>query len=125
MADNAQDGNLLAVALAELSESRQEAQEDGFPEPTELAVGAAGEMLRRLVLETVIEPAVYPTEDREIAITFGALDASVMLLCRADGGVACYSSIRGDLSSAVYSSADRLPDAFVREQLRRAASPSS
>ena len=112
-----QDARLKA-ALTELDGAPAEAREEGFDEPSEQAI----EYARRLVLEVhrlrqaPIE--VCPTAERDIAIyTAGTHRRSVTVLCESGGGALCLVNLNGRYRRAVYSSADMLPDGFLREGL--------
>lgn len=61
---------------------------------------------------------VYPTPDGEIAIDApNGQGSSVILLCDSDGGALCMAHLNGNHRSQRYSTADALPDDFLREAL--------
>ena len=112
----------LADALAELAEVDDEVAEDNLPE-----VGAAAKAEAERIIRAVAgrapapAPAVYPTQDAEIALHFkspGRLGA-VLVLLRDDGRADCHSYIGGRSRRAHYETSSDLPDAFVLDQLRR------
>ena len=109
---------LLYEAQDDLSDVRQESQDEGYPTPSAAAMANA----RRLLLEMHdILPRrfeVYPTQDGEIAIDAPAGHGrSVILLCDSDGGALCLVNNDGDQRRARYSNANKLPDGFLREAL--------
>ena len=110
--------NELAEALSDLRESRSEAQEEGYPIPSDVALENAGRLLKAMYRISPRRYEVYPTPDGEIAIdTPGGYNRSALLLCDSEGGALCLVNINGNHRRARYSDSDRLPDGFVREAL--------
>ena len=108
----------LREALHDLNEAREEAREEEFPEPSEAALRNARRLLRAMYGISPQRFEVYPTPDGEIAIDApGDPGRSVLLLCDSDGGALCLVNMDDAYRRARYSSADRLPDGFVREAL--------
>ena len=86
----------LAEALDDLHRARKEAREDGFPEPSDAAIGNAERLLRAAYEAWPGRYWVYPTQDGEIAIDSpGGFGRSVVLLCDSDGGALCLVNIGG------------------------------
>ena len=112
----------LADALAELAEIDDEIAEDNLPE-----VGAAAKAEAERVLRAVARcaptpaPAVYPTQDADIALHFKSpgRPGAVLVLLRDDGRADCHVYIGGRSQRAHYGTSSDLPDAFVLEQLDR------
>ena len=112
----------LADALAELAEIDDEIAEDNLPEVSGTTKAEAERILRAVARCALAPaPAVYPTQDAEIALHFkapGRLGA-VLVLLRDDGRADCHSYIGGRSRRAHYGTSSDLPDAFVLEQLDR------
>ena len=61
---------------------------------------------------------VYPTPDGEIAIDApNGRGSSVILLCESEGGALCLANLKSGHRRSRYSSAEILPDGFLREAL--------
>ena len=108
----------LADALAELAEVDDEIAEDNLPE-----VGAAAKAEAERIIRAVAgrAPAVYPTQDAEIALHFKSpgRPGAVLVLLRDDGRADCHAYIGGRSRCAHYGTSSALPDDFVLDQLRR------
>lgn len=108
----------LAEALEELAQAREEAREDGFPEPSDAALSNAERLLRAIHGNWPGRYWVYPTQDGEIAIdTPGGLDGSVVFLCESKGGALCLVNIGGRRRHKTYPAAPARPDAFLSAAL--------
>ncbi len=108
----------LKAALTDLREAREEAREEGFSLPSCLAIENATRLLQEMYSILPRRFEVYPMPDGEIAIDApGGYGRSVVLLCYSDGGALCSVNIDGNHRRARYSSADALPDGFLREAL--------
>lgn len=108
----------LLDALHDLDEAIAEAGEENFPEPSKTALTNARRLLSAMYRISPRRYEVYPTPDAEIAIDApGGHGRSVLLLCESDGGALCLVNMNGAHRRARYSSADLLPDGFVREAL--------
>ena len=110
----------LADALAELAEIDDEIAEDNLPE-VGAAAKAEAERIIRALAERAPAPAVYPTQDAEIALHFKSpgRPGAVLVLLRDDGRADCHAYIGGRSRRAHYGTSSDLPDAFVLDQLRR------
>lgn len=112
----------LEEALEDLRATPDEALDEGYPQPTPLALANAGRILHRMhaLLPTRLE--VYPTPDGEVAVVApGALRRSVMVLCDSKGGALCMVNMDGNHRRARYSTAKSLPDGFLRDALKELA----
>lgn len=108
----------LRDALTDLNEAREEAREEGFSPPSQLAIENATRLLQEMYSILPHRFEVYPMPDGEIAIDApGGYGRSVVLLCYSDGGALCSVNIDGNHRRARYSNADTLPDGFLREAL--------
>lgn len=108
----------LADALRDLGEVTDEARAEGFPTPTDVGCKNASRLLKEMYRLSRRRFEVYPMPDGEIAIDASdGQGSSVLLLCDSDGGALCLVNMRGNHRRAKYSSADALPDGFVREAL--------
>ena len=110
----------LADALAELAEVDDEIAEDNLPE-VGAATKAEAERILRALAERAPAPAVYPTQDAEIALHFKSpgRPGAVLVLLRDDGRADCHSYIACKSRRAHYGTSSDLPDAFVLDQLDR------
>ena len=110
--------NELNDALYDLQQATDEASGEGFPAPSDIALGNAGRLLREMYAISPRRYEVYPAPDGEIAIDApGGPGRSVLLLCDSDGGALCLVNMKNDHRRARYSTTERLPDGFVREAL--------
>lgn len=108
----------LAQALLALGEVKLEAEEEEYKIPTEVAIGNADFLLRKLIDIFPLTFEIYPMPDGEIAIDMpNGNGSSVMILCESDGSVLCLVNIKGSSRRARYSYSKALPDGFVREAL--------
>ena len=108
----------LRDALRDLEGARDEAREEGFPAPSDAALGNARRLLRAMYRMLPRRFEVYPMPDGEIAIHVpGGPGRSVILLCEPDGGALCLVNVDGKHRRARYADARGLPDGFVREAL--------
>lgn len=111
----------LENALEDLRTTPDEATDEGFPQPTELALTNAGRILRQMYAMLPTRLEVYPTPEGEVAIVAPAPRRSVMVLCESDGGALCMVNMDGKHRRARYSTADSLPDGFLRDALNELA----
>ena len=109
----------LADALQALAEVNEEISEDGLPVIPPSARMEARRIIGALACHP-LAPAVYPTEDGEIAIHFKSPDApnSVIILLDSRREGECYAYTGGRSLRAHYNVSSDLPDGFVVEQLR-------
>lgn len=108
----------LNAALNDLKSVKEEAEEEGFPPPSDIAISNANQLLRQMYDTLPCRFEVYPTPDGEVAIDApGDHGRSVILLCSFDGGALCLVSLNGNHRRARYSDANTLPDSFLREAL--------
>jgi hypothetical protein len=113
----------LDAALADLAQAVDEAREDGFDPPPELALRNADRFLRDMYAHRRCRFEVYPTPDREVAIYALERERSVLVLCGPDGSVRCSVNLNGKHCRAYCDPAwvaDRpsgLPTGFLREAL--------
>lgn len=108
----------LAAAQQELAEAAAEAQEEGYPVPSELAFANARRLLPAISRLSPRPMSVYPTPDGEICIDlFGGFGRSVLLLCESGGGALCLVNLDQEHRRARYDTVRTLPDGFVREAL--------
>ena len=108
----------LVNALDDLQNTSDEAIEEEFPVPSDIALKNADRLLREMYRISPRRFEVYPTPDGEIAIDApGGHGQSVLLLCDSEGGGLCLVNMNGNLRRARYSTTERLPDGFVREAL--------
>ena len=110
----------LADALAELAEIDDEIAEENLPEVSGAMKAEAARIIRALAGRAPA-PAVYPTQDAEIALHFKSpgRPGTVLVLLRDDGRAGCHAYIGGRSRRAHYETSSDLPDAFVLDQLRR------
>ncbi len=116
----------LEDALQDLREARDEAREEGFPEPSETAIANAERLLKAIYAIAPQRFEVYPTPDAEIAVDApGGYGQSVLLFCESSGSALCMVDVNGEHRRARYDSTRTLPDGFLVEaltELQRAAS---
>ena len=108
----------LAEALCDLDEVVEEAEEEGFPIPKEVALDNADLLLREMYAISPRRYEVYPMPDGEVAIDApDGRGSSVLLLCDSDGGALCLVNMKGEHRRARYSTTVALPDGFIREAM--------
>ena len=71
----------------------EEARDEGYPPPSDLAVSNAKLLLERLYRFAPRRFEVYPTPDAEIAIDATGKGCSVVLLCDSNGSVLCMANL--------------------------------
>ena len=108
----------LGDALRDLHEARNEARDEGFPQPSHIALENADRLLREMDRISPRRFEVYPTPDGEIAIDApDGQGQSVVLLCDSEGGALCLVNLNGNHRRARYSTTETLPDGFMHEAL--------
>lgn len=108
----------LKDALVDLQEVIDEAREEGFPVPSDIAIANSEQLIKNLYEISPSRYGVYPTQDGEVAIDiFNGKGSSIILLCDSAGGTLCLVNIDGNRRRAHYSKVNALPDGFVREAL--------
>ena len=106
----------LRASLRDLDGTAEEAAEEGFPQPSQLALTNARRLLQDLYRLRPARLEVCPTPDGEIALVVpGGHGRSVLVLCDSQGGVLCSVNLNGQHRRARYDTATMLPDGFVRE----------
>ena len=103
--------------MSDLQAAIEEARVEGYPPPSDLAISNAKLLLERLYQLAQRRYEVYPTPDAEVAIDAPGDGSSVVLLCDASGGVLCMANLPDGYRRKAYSTADSLPDSFIRESL--------
>ena len=115
---NKADISELNDALHDLREARDEAREEGFPQPSDIPLKNAERLLTEMHGVSPRRFEVYPTQDGEIAIDApDGQGRSVILLCDSEGGALCLVNINGHHHRARYSTTETLPDGFMHEAL--------
>ena len=115
---NKADISELNDALHDLRETRDEARDEGFPQPSDIALENAERLLREMYGISPRRFEVYPTPNGEIAIDAPAGQGrSVILLCDSEGGALCLVNLNGHHRRARYSTTETLPDGFMHETL--------
>lgn len=105
-------------ALDTLAAIDDEAAEEGYPPPSEVAKRNAGRVLAWLAKAHSRDLDVYPTEDAEVAVDVaGAKGCGVLVLFGSAGGATCFVTMNGDNRRARYKDGGRLPDAFLKEAM--------
>ena len=113
----------LDEALADLKGAADEAREEGFEPPDDLALHNARRLLNRMYELRPCRYEVYPTEEREVAIYVPQGDRSVLVTCAPDGSVRCSTSVERKRSRAYYGPAHvsdppaGFQDGFLRDAL--------
>ena len=115
---NKTDISELNDALLDLREASDEARDEGFPQPSKIALENAERLLKEMYGISPRRFEVYPTPDGEIAIDApDGKGRSVILLCDSEGGALCMVNLNGHHRRARHSITDTLPDGFVHEAL--------
>jgi len=108
----------LEDALQDLREARDEAREEGFPEPSDMAIANAERLLKAMYEIYPQRFEVYPTPDGAIVVDApGGFGRSFVVFCEPTGGALCMLNLDGDHRSAHYDATRTLPDGFVKESL--------
>lgn len=109
----------LDEALKDLKEAPDEAREEGYPPPDELATKNARRLLHHMYELRPCRYEVYSTRDREMCIYIPEGGRSVLVTCDPDGGVHCSTSLERGHSRTYYDrdyAADP-PPSFLQEAL--------
>lgn len=116
--ENLLEASELRDALEDLGEVRQEAADEGIPEPSNTAVDNAEQLLKGMFKISPRRFEVYPTPDAEVAIYApGGYKRSVLVFCESGGEVLCMVNMNGQHRRSRYDGAQKLPDGFIREAL--------
>lgn len=110
----------LYYALCDMRDVAEEAREEAYPVPSDLAFRNADRLLKAIYVWYPRRFEVYPTPDGEIAIHAhvpSEKGSSVLLLCDSAGGARCLVNVNGTCRRARYANTETLPDGFVREAL--------
>ena len=106
----------LSVALTDLQEATEYAEEEGFPIPSKSAISNAERLLNEIHKISSLHLEVYPTLDGEIAIHIpNGRGRSVVVLCDSDGGALCMANLDSGHRREKYPTSDALPDKFLRQ----------
>ena len=95
----------------------EEADDEGYPRPSDLAISNAKRLLESLYRIAPRRFEVYPTPDAEIAIDSPGDGSSVIVLCDSSGGALCMANLPGGHRAKSYDAVAALPDGFLREVL--------
>lgn len=107
MATQTQREPQLLAALSDLKEAATEAEEEGYPIPSEIAFQNAERLLRAVYRILPRRYEVYPTQDAEIAIDApNGRRGSVIILCDSDGGALCLVNVDGEYRQRYYRTVD-------------------
>ena len=107
----------LSDAFAALNHAAAEAEEEGFPMPSDVAVVNAKRLLHEMYAIAPQRFEVYPTPDAEIAIRALAPGRSVIVLCESDGEALCLANLNNGRRRKRFDSVDALPDRFLKKAL--------
>lgn len=109
-------------ASRELEEAVDEAREEGFAPPTQVARTTARDMLRRLarIPSGGATPTVYPTEAGGIAVYSQGARGNLLIVCEPNGGVSSYASRNGQSHISKYPDTSAIPDDRIRHAWRDA-----
>ena len=105
------------LMMTDLEGVVEEADDEGYPRPSDRAVSNAKLLLKRLYRIAPRRFEVYPTPDAEIAIDAPGDGCSVVVLCDSDGGALCMANLPGGHRAKSYGAVEGLPDGFLREAL--------
>ncbi len=105
--------------MTDLDGVTEEARDEEYTLPSNLAISNAKLLLERLYQLAQRRYEVYPTPDAEVAIDAPGDGCSVVLLCDSSGGVLCMANLPDGNCRKAYSTADSLPDSFIRKSLGR------
>ena len=109
----------LADALADLHDARQEAAEEEFTLPSDLALQNAERLLRAMHKILPCRYEVYPMPDGEITIdTPTSFGTAVIATCEPDGNALCFVHTEQDKQRRRFPIAE-LPNDFLRDGLLR------
>ena len=112
------DEDVLSDMLDDLKGTSEEAREEGYPIPSQVAMANAQRLLSEMhqILPRRFE--VYPTPDGEVAIDAATgRGSSVIMLCDSQGGGLCLANLPSAHRCRSYTSTSNLPDEFMREAL--------
>ena len=108
----------LAIAQQDLAGVVEDAREEGYPIPSDLAFQNARRLLPEICQLTPRPVAVYADPYDGIAIDIsGGFGRSVLVLCESGGSALCSVNLDGEHRRARYDNTRTLPDGFIREAL--------
>lgn len=108
----------LAIAQQDLDGVVEDAREEGYPIPSDLAFQNARRLLPEICQLTPRPVAVYADPYDGIAIDIsGGFGRSVLVLCESGGSALCSVNLDGEHRRARYDNTRTLPDGFIREAL--------
>ena len=106
-------------ALTDLRQAPEEAQDEGFPAPSQVSLSNAEHLLKKMFSIQPQRFHVYPMPEGEVAIdAANGRGSSVIVLCEGDGGALCSVNVRGAYRSKRYGAGEELADGFLRDGLR-------
>ena len=112
------DEDVLSEMLDDLNGATEEAREEGFPIPSQVALSNAERLLSEMYRILPRRFEIYPTPDGEIAIDAATGHGrSVILLCDSEGGALCLANLLSSHQRMSYTSISDLPDDFLRKAL--------
>ena len=104
----------------DLADVKNEAAEEGWPTPSEIACSGARRILVEMFEVLPCRYEVYPTPNGEIAIDLpSGFSASILVLCASEGHVMYLVTVEGEEHVQANLSLNDFPDQFVRQQLVR------
>ena len=110
----------LRTAQRDLENVMEAAHEEGFIQPSEIALANARKLLVDMYGISSRYYEVYPTEDGDISIDApGGYNRSFVALCYRDGRVLCLANINGDRKKRLYENIESLPDSFMTSALKK------
>ena len=90
------DNTKLTDALDDLDKATEEARDEGFPIPRDVAIRNSEQLVKKIYEVFPSRYEVYPTQDGEIAIDiYNGKDSSVIFLCDSMGEILCLVNING------------------------------
>lgn len=108
----------LQDALAELDGVTDEAREEGHEVPPPQAIQHARRLVEAVHCERPAPIEVFATEERDVHIHVQAgFRRSVTVICESAGSAHCLVNLNGQHRRAFYSTADQLPDNFLKDGL--------
>ena len=109
----------LTDALDDLYNTAEEAHEEGFPIPSDLAISNSEALVRKIYGIFPSRFEVYPRRMVKLLLIFTTEgQAFCILLCDSAGAILCMVNINGHSRRAHYTQVDMLPDGFVKEALQ-------
>ena len=107
----------LSSALQDLRLVNTQAREEGYPEPSAVAISNAESLVRTMFEILPLRYDVYPSDDGEIVIDGGGSGRRIFVYCYSDGDVLYIGWVDGERCRKRTSGSDYIATDFLKKAL--------